>query len=143
MNSYMSKLLFAVLVSMTSTIAHSFAFDTELALAAGRAYSESYQREGSTFARERIKDLKLDWSKSKIEVYEAPRDRLAGYVAVFTPDKASDAVVFVYFTVFKGSPESLQPAARGYWGSMSDGVASFKHDAANGVIVSREFGKCE
>jgi hypothetical protein len=139
----MSKLLLIVLSLLTSTIAHPFAFDTELALAAGRAYSESYQREGSTFAHERIKDLKLDWSRSRIEVFEAPRDRIAGYVAVFTPDGASDAVLFVYFTAFEGSPGSLQPAVRGYSVSMSEGITSFKHDAANGLIVSKEFGRCE
>jgi hypothetical protein len=143
MNLHMSRLLLIVLVSITSTIVHAFPFDTELALAAGRAYSESYQRDDSALAHERVKDFDLDWSKSKIEIYQAPRDRLAGYVAVFTPDKASDAVVFVYFTVFKNSLGSLLPAVRGYSASMSEGIASFKHDAANGLIVSKEFGRCE
>jgi hypothetical protein len=109
-------------------------YDHALALAAGRAYVESYLR-----LHPEVRSPGSDWSKATVEPIHMERQSVAGYVGVFVPDKTGSGGGHAYFEVYKGLPGHLFVVEWGYGVSLSDEVARFRELARTGRLPSFEY----
>jgi hypothetical protein len=104
-------------------------FDRDLALAAGRAYAESYLRWNPVGS-----SPKLDSTKATVEFVPYEDGDFRGWVGVFVPDSSSDGCGFAVFHVGKLHPGYMFLGAWGYWGHLSDTIARFRKEAASGHV---------
>ena len=122
-------ILALALLFATITVAEQPQIDTDLALAAGRGYVESYLRWHLHSPTPRI-----DWANATIDVVSFKHGGWDGYVGVFFPDIDGTGGGTVYFEYGNLNPGYMFPVQFGHTGELSKEAQDFRAKAAVGLI---------
>jgi hypothetical protein len=125
----MRYLFFLLLTVFANPIfAGESTYDQQLAVAAARAYVQSYLR---LHPAEHAADL--DWEHPRMQFVARPTGAFKGYVAVFFPEQHGSGEGHAYFE-WSSSPGHLFVVEWGVTGSLIEEMSEFGRAAANGTL---------
>jgi hypothetical protein len=127
----MRFVLLLLALSVPASGAETPSYDSALAIAAGRAYIESYRRWHPLGSRPAP-----DWNREAVEYVPTKHggfrgDEFGGYIGVFVPDSSGDGGGFAYFEIRGTQPGDMFLCLWGYLPDLSQERERFQKATKN------------